>query len=49
MKGDPADPKMKNAAKKRGIEITSISRSISPTDFKEFDLILAMHKQNKGK
>jgi len=45
LKCDPANPKMKNAAKKSGIEITSIS----PTDFKEFDLILAMHKQNKDK
>lgn len=46
--GNPADPRMKNAAKKRGIEITSVSRPISPTDFKEFDLILAMDKQNKA-
>lgn len=46
--GNPADPRMKNAAKKRGIEITSISRPISPTDFNEFDLILAMDKQNKA-
>ncbi|XP_057840099.1 uncharacterized protein LOC131049994 isoform X2 [Cryptomeria japonica] len=46
--GNPADPRMRNAAKKRGIEITSISRPISPSDFKEFDLILAMDNQNKA-
>lgn len=39
---------MRSAAKKRGIEITSISRPIRPTDFKDFDLILAMDKQNRG-
>ncbi|KAH9297805.1 hypothetical protein KI387_029487, partial [Taxus chinensis] len=46
--GNPADPRMRNSAKKRGIDITSISRPISPSDFKEFDLILAMDKQNKA-
>ena len=36
------------AAKKRQIEITSISRPIRPSDFTDFDLILAMDRQNKG-
>ncbi|KMZ72404.1 putative Low molecular weight protein-tyrosine-phosphatase [Zostera marina] len=45
--GNPADPRMRAAAKKRGIEITSNSRPIRPSDFSEFDLILAMDKQNK--
>ncbi|XP_024982359.1 uncharacterized protein LOC112518836 [Cynara cardunculus var. scolymus] len=45
--GNPADSRMRAASKKRGIEITSISRPIRPSDFKEFDLILAMDKQNK--
>ncbi|CAN6452424.1 unnamed protein product [Victoria cruziana] len=45
--GSLADPRMRSAAKKRGIEITSISRPIRPTDFKDFDLILAMDKQNR--
>ncbi|KAJ0083310.1 hypothetical protein Patl1_30469 [Pistacia atlantica] len=44
--GDLADPRMRAAAKRRGIEITSISRPIKPSDFKDFDLILAMDKQN---
>ncbi|XP_006851550.2 uncharacterized protein LOC18441369 [Amborella trichopoda] len=46
--GNPADSRMRSAAKKRGIEITSISRPIRPSDFKEFDLILAMDKQNRA-
>lgn len=48
MKGNPADSRMRAAARKRGIEITSISRPIRPSDFTEFDLILAMDKQNRG-
>ncbi|KAL8089964.1 hypothetical protein AgCh_039430 [Apium graveolens] len=45
--GNDADPRMKAASKRRGIEITSLSRPIRPSDFKDFDLILAMDKQNK--
>ncbi|KAF3455299.1 hypothetical protein FNV43_RR05747 [Rhamnella rubrinervis] len=45
--GNQADPRMRQASKRRGIEITSISRPIRPSDFKDFDLILAMDKQNK--
>lgn len=36
------------ASKRRGIEITSLSRPIRPSDFRDFDLILAMDRQNKG-
>lgn len=46
-KGEPADARMKAAAIKRGVDLTSISRPICPSDFKEFDLILAMDRQNK--
>ncbi|XP_076909389.1 uncharacterized protein LOC143566626 [Bidens hawaiensis] len=45
--GGPADSRMRATSKRRGIEITSISRPIRPSDFKEFDLILAMDKQNR--
>ncbi|CAI0544233.1 unnamed protein product [Linum tenue] len=45
--GGPADPRMRAASKKRGVEITSISRPIRPSDFVEFDLILAMDRQNR--
>lgn len=49
LKGNQADPRMRAASKKRGIQITSISRPIKPSDFRDFDLILAMDKQNKGR
>lgn len=49
MKGDQADPRMRASSKKRGIEITSISRPIRPSDFWDFDLILAMDNQNRGR
>lgn len=39
---------MRAASQKRGIEVTSISRPIRPSDFRDFDLILAMDLQNKG-
>lgn len=48
MKGNPADSQMRAAEKRHGIEITSISRPIRPSDFSEFDLILAMDKKNRG-
>lgn len=45
--GNLADPRMRAASKRRGIEITSISRPIRPSDFRDFDIILAMDKQNR--
>ncbi|XP_061355058.1 uncharacterized protein LOC133299604 [Gastrolobium bilobum] len=45
--GNEADPRMRAASKRRGIQITSISRPLKPSDFIDFDLILAMDKQNR--
>lgn len=45
--GNPADSRMRAAAKKRGIEVTSISRPVRPSDFTGFDLILSMDMQNR--
>ncbi|KAK3026197.1 hypothetical protein RJ639_040160 [Escallonia herrerae] len=45
--GNEADPRMRAASKRRGIQITSLSRPIRPSDFRDFDLILAMDQQNK--
>ncbi|KAL3718284.1 hypothetical protein ACJRO7_003424 [Eucalyptus globulus] len=45
--GNLADPRMRTAAKRRGFEITSTSRPIRAADFRDFDLILAMDKQNR--
>ncbi|KAL6858727.1 hypothetical protein ACP4OV_017729 [Aristida adscensionis] len=44
--GNKADSRMRSASKKRGVEVTSISRPIKPSDFRDFDLILAMDRQN---
>ncbi|CAL5000572.1 unnamed protein product [Urochloa decumbens] len=44
--GNKADSRMISASKKRGIEVTSRSRPIKPSDFRDFDLILAMDRQN---
>lgn len=48
LKGNPADSRMRAASERRGVEVTSISRALRPSDFKEFDLILAMDMQNRG-
>lgn len=45
--GNQADPRMRAASKRRGIEITSLSRPIRPSDFRDFDIILAMDRQNR--
>jgi protein-tyrosine phosphatase len=44
--GDPADARMRDAAQRRGIAITSIARQVVPADFEAFDLILAMDATN---
>ncbi|KAK9938791.1 hypothetical protein M0R45_015511 [Rubus argutus] len=46
--GNQADPRMRAASKRRGIEITSLSRPIRLSDFRDFDVILAMDKQNRA-
>ncbi|KAM5585282.1 hypothetical protein ABKV19_004594 [Rosa sericea] len=46
--GNQADPRMRAASKRRGIEITSLSRPIKLPDFRDFDVILAMDKQNRA-
>ncbi|KAL2935093.1 hypothetical protein RDABS01_018211, partial [Bienertia sinuspersici] len=48
MKGNLADSRMRSTAKRRGIEITSIFRPTRPSDFRDFDLILAMDKSNRA-
>ena len=44
--GEKADARMRRHAKKRGIEITSISRQFVPEDFDRFDYIIAMDQEN---
>ena len=44
--GHPADPRMRAAASKRGINLTSRSRKITYDDLDSFDLIIAMDREN---
>ena len=44
--GSPADLRMKNAAQKRGIFLTSLARQINEKDFQIFDFILTMDNDN---
>ncbi len=44
--GNPADSRMRSAAKKRGIDISSHARQIQLEDLQNFDLILTMDNDN---
>ena len=44
--GKPADPRMRAAASDRGYPLTSISRQVMFEDLDEFDLIVAMDRDN---
>lgn len=44
--GKPADPRMRAAASGRGYTLTSTSRQVIPEDLDEFDLIVAMDRDN---
>lgn len=45
--GEPADPRMRETAKRHGAEITHRARHFDDKDFERFDLILAMDEDNK--
>lgn len=44
--GKPADARMREAAERRAYNLTSTSRKFSYGDFEEFDLIIAMDRDN---
>ena len=44
--GERADSRMIEHAYKRGIDLTSISRGLRPSDLDEFDYIIAMDRSN---
>lgn len=45
--GEPADSRMQHHARKRGFELTSLSRPVNPeTDFDHYDYIIAMDQDN---
>lgn len=44
--GAPADERMQEAGKRRGLSFLSKSRPVDPTDFEMFDHIVAMDSEN---
>ena len=44
--GEQADPRMREAGRRRGMSVKSIARAVSPDDFDRFDHILAMDRSN---
>lgn len=44
--GEPADPRMRGHAARRGYRLDSISRPVRPADFYDFDLIIGMDARN---
>ena len=44
--GNPADPRMRAAAAGRGYTLTSVARQVTAEDLEEFDLIVAMDRDN---
>jgi len=46
--GDPPDPRAQVAAARRGYDLSSLrGRQVSPSDFSEFDYVLAMDETNR--
>ncbi len=44
--GEKADPRMRHAASRRGLDITHRARAVRSGDFDNFDLIIAMDDSN---
>ncbi|MDX1592363.1 MAG: low molecular weight protein-tyrosine-phosphatase, partial [Balneolaceae bacterium] len=44
--GEPANSKSRQVAERHGVELRSRARRFEPADFEEFDLILAMDREN---
>jgi protein-tyrosine phosphatase len=44
--GEPADKRMRAAASQRGFQLSSRSRMVHRSDFSDFDLIIAMDRNN---
>lgn len=44
--GSPPDPRMRRAAQARGIALKGEARQFHPQDFEQYDLILAMDRDN---
>lgn len=45
--GNPPDRRMAKAARRAGLELECVARTVEPSDFETFDLILAMDEDNE--
>lgn len=45
-RGEPPDTRMRQAAARRGFELSGVARPVTDDDFHEFDLIVAMDREN---
>ena len=44
--GDPPDPRATEAARRRGIALEGAARQVRPSDFEDYDLLLAADREN---
>ena len=44
--GHPPDPRAVEAGARRGLEVSGTARQVAPSDFENFDLIVAMDRSN---
>jgi protein-tyrosine phosphatase len=44
--GEPPNPRAVAAARNRGLSVGGVARQVAPTDFEEFDLLLAVDEEN---
>jgi len=45
-RGEPADPRMREAAERRGYALDSVARAVDGGDYDQFDVIVAMDHDN---
>jgi protein-tyrosine phosphatase len=45
--GDPVDPRAREAASRRGLQLNSVARQVRPHDLDDFDLVLAADRANE--
>ncbi len=46
--GHPPDPRAVEAGAKRGLEVGGQARQVAPSDFENYDLIIAMDRSNQA-
>ncbi len=46
--GHPPDPRAVEAGARRGLDVSGTARQVAPSDFENFDLIVAMDRSNRA-